>query len=378
MIRAISPSRLILLRRPISPSPPESWNRQGASKVWFRDASQLRPPLQRFPLRFGTTCIVKGIDGKEKSASNNRSRPYAAFAQLFLGMATFGSATPVSKIVAGAVPVFIGSLLRVGLGALVLAPFAWRRRDQLREMRRKQWLLLALIAVLGMFGFSVLMLVGMKMVSGVVGAIIMSTTPAVTAAASMLFMRDQPTWRKLAAIGLAVCGITVIQLGGDSDQMLSADNGNLVVGSAMVFCAVCCEAAYTLLGKKLTETISPVLASFLAAAASLPLFIPFAAWQWSIVSWAHIEPGQWAALAWYGAGTLAFGTWLWYSGVSKTEGSIAAGFMGVMPVSALVLSYVLLGDAFHWLHALGFSIVFSGVLLISVEHARAASTDSSA
>lgn len=73
---------------------------------------------------------------------------------------------------------------------------------------------------------------------------------------------------------------------------------------------------------------------------------------------------------WYGAGTLALGSWLWYAGVSKTEGSIAAGFMGVMPASALILSYALLGEQFRWLHVLGFAIVFAGVLLISWEHAR--------
>ena len=55
---------------------------------------------------------------------------------------------------------------------------------------------------------------------------------------------------------------------------------------------------------------------------------------------------------------------------ARAEGAIAAGFMGVMPASALILSYVLLGEAFHWLHLLGFGIVFAGVLLISWEHAR--------
>ena len=41
-----------------------------------------------------------------------------------------------------------------------------------------------------------------------------------------------------------------------------------------------------------------------------------------------------------------------------------------MPVSALVLSYVLLGEPFAWMHLLGFGVVFAGVLLMSWEHAR--------
>ena len=68
-------------------------------------------------------------------------------------MATFGSATPVSKIVTAAMPVFIGSALRVGLGALVLAPFVAGSWDQVRRLGRRDWALVGLIALFGMFGF---------------------------------------------------------------------------------------------------------------------------------------------------------------------------------------------------------------------------------
>ena len=43
-----------------------------------------------------------------------------------------------------------------------------------------------------------------------------------------------------------------------------------------------------------------------------------------------------------------------------------------MPASALVLSYILLDEDFHWIHLIGFATVFSGVLLISWEHGRMA------
>ena len=142
-----------------------------------------------------------------------RRAPGTVYAQLALGMAVFGSATPVSKIVTSAMPVFVGSALRVGLGALVLAPFVARRWDQVLALGRRDWLLVGLISLFGMFGFSALMLYGMGMISGVVGAVVMSTAPAVTAAGSMLFMRDEPTWRKLVAIALAVAGVLILQLG---------------------------------------------------------------------------------------------------------------------------------------------------------------------
>lgn len=300
--------------------------------------------------------------------TREKNQTHLTRTRLALGMAVFGSATPVSKIVTGAMPVFVGSALRVALGALVLAPFAWRSRGQVREFSCEDWFLVCLIALFGMFGFSALMLYGMKMISGVGGAIVMSTAPAVTAAASMLFFGDHPTWRKLAAIALAVAGVLMLQLGRGGGE--SGSGAEMWLGAGLIFAAVCCEASYTLLGKRMSEHVDPVLVAFLAAALSIPLFLPFALWQLSGFDFASVGAGAWAAVIWYGAGTLSLGTWLWYSGLAKAEGVVAAAFMGVMPASALILSYVLLGEEFRWIHMAGFGTVFAGVLLISWEHAR--------
>ena len=59
---------------------------------------------------------------RDHAKVDERRGSLIVYPQLALGMATFGSATPASKIVTAAMPVFIGSALRVGLGALVLAP----------------------------------------------------------------------------------------------------------------------------------------------------------------------------------------------------------------------------------------------------------------
>ena len=296
---------------------------------------------------------------------------WVAFAQLAGGMALFGSATPVSKLVVEALPPLVGSALRVAIGGLVVLPFALGALGKLKCLERRDWLLLGGIALFGMFGFSVLMLYGMRMVPGVVGSVVMSATPAITAVGAFLFMGDRLGWRKIAAVGLAVVGIAVMHLGGSSgDAGTSA--GAMLLGSALVLGAVCCEVVYTLLGKVMTESLSPLMVTLLAAALSLPLFLVPAAVQLGEADFAGMSWGDWAAVIWWGGGTMGLGSLLWYSGLSKVSGSTGAGFMGVMPVSALVLSYILLGEAFHWLHLVGFGAVFAGVILISQVHAREA------
>lgn len=300
---------------------------------------------------------------------DTRSSPrWRSGVQLALGMIVFGSATPVSKLVGDAMPPWTAALMRVAIGALVLLPFAAARWSGVRDMDRGDWLRVALIALFGMFGFTVLMLYGMRLVSGVAGAVVMSTAPAVTAAGAVLFLGEPPTWRRGTAIALAVAGVLVLHLGGGTG---SGDGPGSWLGVLLVLGAVLCEACYTLLGKRVTEDVDPLTVAFLAAALAVPAFVPFAVWIAEPLELGSVGARGWAALAWYGAGTLALGSWLWYSGVARAPGSVAAGFMGLMPTSALVLSYVLLGEPFRWIHLLGFATVFAGVLLIAWEHGRA-------
>ncbi|MGD1877627.1 MAG: DMT family transporter [Kiloniellaceae bacterium] len=308
--------------------------------------------------------------------------------QLAAGMILFGSATPVSKLVTEAMPVAVGSAFRVAVGALVLTPFLIGSWSEVRTLSRRDWLLTGLIAIFGMFGFSVFMLMGMSLVPGVTGAVVMATTPAVTAAAAILLVGEKANWRKIAAIALAVGGVLLLYLSGGSgggaggggpggasgplQEWLRGWGNSAVLGGLLVFAAVCCEVTYTLLGQRVSRDTDPMVVAFLAAALSIPLFLPLAAWEWQSFDPGAVAGSGWLAALWYGAGTLALGTWCWYSGIAKTEGSIAAAFMGLMPASALVLSYLLLGERFAWVHLLGFGIVFAGVLLMSWEHARMA------
>lgn len=297
------------------------------------------------------------------SDKNPSAGPTLVF--LFLGMAIFGSATPVTRIIGQDFPVMLAAEIRVVLGMLALSPLAFAHRHEIARIGKADWIRIAVIAAFGMFGFSVLMLYGMRLIPGAAGAVVMSTAPAITAAGAILFLKESVTARKLAAIGLAVAGVLVLNL-----MSRGESGGLLVAGSLLVLAAVCCEAVYTLVGRTTTQSVSPVLVALLSAAMAVPFFLPFAVWQGMNWDWSQASPQSWAALVWYGAGTLALGSWLWYLGVSKAKGATAAGFMAVMPCSALILSYVLLDEPFRWVHLAGFGVVLASVLLMAREHAR--------
>ena len=119
---------------------------------------------------------------------------------LVSGMASFGGATRVSQVVRRSFPVWLGSGLRMAIAAALLVPgalVAVRREGSgplaiVRDADGRDRWLLAGIAVIGTFGFSALVLLGMREAPGAVGAVVMATTPAVTAMGAVAFLGVGP------------------------------------------------------------------------------------------------------------------------------------------------------------------------------------------
>ncbi|MET3978236.1 drug/metabolite transporter (DMT)-like permease [Mucilaginibacter sp. UYP25] len=286
------------------------------------------------------------------------------YLMLLFGMILFGSATPLSKLVTKDFPVFIAGGLRVLLAFIVLVPFV--KLSNIKSYKGRDKWLLAGISLVGVVGFTVLMLFGMKHISGVTGSVIMSATPALTAILSVVFFKDDFNWKKGAAITLAIAGVIIMQLGKHQDNQ----GKNELLGILLVVAAICCEAGYTLMGKVLTKNFPPEDIAAFSALIGFLGFLPFMIWQAKNLSFDTIAIKSWLYLAIYGAGTMGLGSVLWYKGIKQVEGSTAATFMGVMPISALVLSYFLLNEPFRWIHLAGFAMVFSGVIIIITIHGK--------
>jgi drug/metabolite transporter (DMT)-like permease len=279
-------------------------------------------------------------------------------------MALFGSATPVSRLVGQELPAMLASGMRMLTAAALLVPIlAIRRVSPEREVPkltgRDVWLL-AGIAAIGTFGFTLLLFYGMRLAPGTVGAAVMATTPAVTAIGAVWLLGDRLAAGKMTGLALAVAGVLVVNVTGAS----VAGGRNVWLGSALVFAAVCCEAAYTLLGKKLTANLSPLAIAVWASVGAGLLFAPFALIQLRTFDVAATQWRDWLTVVFWGAGTMGLGSVLWFSGLRRLTGVTASGFMAVMPVSALFLSYLLLGEAFSWWHLIGMGVVLAGLAFV--------------
>jgi drug/metabolite transporter (DMT)-like permease len=100
-------------------------------------------------------------------------RGIGVFAALFFGMIVFGSGTPTAKVVSEGFPIFLAPFLRLLLAAVLTTVLLVIYRSELRDISRRSWLYIIGIGAIGLVAFSLFLLSGMAMVSGVVGAIVM-------------------------------------------------------------------------------------------------------------------------------------------------------------------------------------------------------------
>ena len=288
------------------------------------------------------------------------------FAALFFGMAFFGSGTPTAKVVTAEFPLFLAPFLRLLAAAILTTPLLVAYRTELREISKESWLLIIGIGSIGLVAFSLFLLTGMKLVSGVVGAMVMSTSPAAVALGAAWFLGDHLGIRKIVAVALSVAGVVIINVSGEP---IRAQGGwTIVLGSLFVFGAVCSATAYSLFAKKVSSRVRPILLIPLAAWVATLLFAVPGLYQASSFDFSTPTLEHWIALLWWGVGPFGIGTMLWFVGLARVQASIASGFMGVMPASGLVVSYVWLGETFYWIHMAGFALVLGGIGMVAWAH----------
>jgi drug/metabolite transporter (DMT)-like permease len=136
-----------------------------------------------------------------------------------------------------------------------------------------------------------------------------------------------------------------------------------MLGNILVLGAVIGEALCTILGKAASRRVTPLTIASLTSCFGLILFAPFAVYQASSFNFAAVSHLGWIAVTYYGLGTVA-AYLLWYHGVSKVPASTAGVFTGIQPVSAVVLSILLLKEPMQWSYWLGILAVLSAITLM--------------
>ena len=287
-----------------------------------------------------------------------------AYVQMTLAMLLIGSLFVVSKVIVQSVPVFVASFLRQFLAFLALAAWLYVQKSTMPKIQRRDWGVLLIQGVVGIFLFSVFALYGLKYTNAIDANIITSTTPLSMMLIAVLLLGERLTMRRVSALLLALLGTLAINVLGTHDGGTRQD---VWFGNGLVVLAVLAEGVFFGFGKLLKSPISSTWLSLILTAIGSVLFAPFAAYSAVSTDWSQVPWTTWLLVLYTGVALTAFGVVLMNRGLQQVPASNASIFTALMPVSGVVLSVIFLREQFHWYHALGMVLVLVAMALVMFE-----------
>jgi drug/metabolite transporter (DMT)-like permease len=283
---------------------------------------------------------------------------WAAASRLLASMLLVGAYVALVKPLTAQLPIFALAFLRFAIAAVVLLPWTWRSATEPPLTRVESWHLF-LQSFFGNFLFSICMLWGVALTSATASGLVMSALPVVVALFSSALLRERLSGRLLMAVLCAGAGIALIEL---ARPVRSAASSSWL-GDALVFAAVCCEALYVVIGKRLAATRTPMRVSAWINLWGLVLTTPFGLWQITQVDLAAMDARFWAYLVFYSLSASVVAVALWMSGLRQITAGVAGVFTVGLPLSTTAVAVGVLGEALTWAHVVALGCALLAIVL---------------
>lgn len=284
------------------------------------------------------------------------SRQTVAYAELATAMAFVGSSVIAGDVVTGTFPLPLAITLRFSLATLILAPILLAR-EGIPKLGRNDAATVGLQTLLGVVGFNLFLLLGLRYTTAGESGIVLGTTPAVIGLIAFLVLRERLNLSRSVGIALAVCGVAALSFAGDGDGR----GPNPLLGNALVFGTVVCEALFSILGKMATARLRALTIATLVSLLGALSFLPFALYTAVDFDFGAVDGNAWMALVYYAVGATVLPYLLWYHGLPHVPAGVAGVFTGIIPLSAVALAVVLLDEPPRLGHLVGIICVLAAL-----------------
>jgi drug/metabolite transporter (DMT)-like permease len=291
------------------------------------------------------------------------------YLRLFLTAVLWGGTFVAARVAARETGPFAGSFLRFLVACALLVPLVLHREGPGIRIRGRQVLWILLLGLTGIFGYNVFFFLGLKTVTASRASLIVANNPVFIALFAALLLGERMTAGKLAGIFLSLLGAVVVITRGNPAEVL---RGGIGVGELLILGCVASWVAYSLIGKVAMDGMSPLVAVTASCIAGMAFLLPPAVAEGMLRQAAGYGPATWAGIAYLGVFGTVLGFLWYYEGIRVIGPSRAGVFINFVPVSGVILGWLLLGETIAPSLLLGAVLVVGGVALVN--HAPPATT----
>ncbi|MEI7637291.1 MAG: DMT family transporter [Syntrophus sp. (in: bacteria)] len=282
------------------------------------------------------------------------------YLKLFLTAVLWGGTFVAGRIVAQEVEPAAGSFLRFAVASLLLLIMTWQTEGCLPIPHRKQVIPLLLLGLTGVAAYNIFFFLGLKIIPASRASLIVATNPVFIALGSALLFKDRLTSKRIAGIALCLTGAVVVISRGDIMALLSHGIGQ---GETFILGCIVSWVSYSLIGRGVLKEISPLVAvTYACLIGTFILAVP-AVLEEMITAVPGYSLTSWLAILFLGVlGTVVGFIW-YYEGIKALGPTRAAVFINFVPVSGVILGWLILDETINLSLVLGALLVISGAWL---------------
>ena len=290
------------------------------------------------------------------------------YAVLLVATLVWGAVHPTVKFALGELSPMQLALLRPACACfvLMLAVLASRRAGRLLEELRAAPGTLVLLGVLGFALSGGLTSLALSYLPAGITSLFTNTSPLIVVCAGLVLARRQIGHLEVGGALVGFGGLALLTL---SDAQLSGDLGATLLGTGVALGSAACWAIYTGLARRLARADPIVTTALTSAIGSLAVgVVALPSQDWGRLVRAS-TPVLLATL-WAGAVSTGCTYVAWSYALRRLPAVVVAPFGYLIPVSALTISHVWLGEPLTLPVVLGGGLVLAGVALTQLNHLR--------
>jgi drug/metabolite transporter (DMT)-like permease len=225
------------------------------------------------------------------------------------------------------------------------------------SISRKDWVDLAGLAVVGHCLYQLCFIGGLARTSVANSSLILAVTPVAVMVLNVIRGEERiGRWHWIGA-ALSIGGIYFVVGGGATVSAQSLRGDLLMLG------AVACWAIYTVGAARLMARHSPLGVTGVSMTLGTLLYVPAVSPQMRATDWSAISAGTWIALVYSAIFALGVSYMIWYTAVQKIGGTHTALYSNLVPLVALAVAVIWLGEPLAGPKLAGAALVLAGVAI---------------
>lgn len=284
-----------------------------------------------------------------------------SYGSIVLAAVLWGGSIVAQKLALGSFSPVEASVLRDIGGLVILLTTWWWQEGTLAKLNAADLLTLSLLG-LGVLGNHLLILIGLKYVSGAVAGVIIGSSPVVTSLLSAMLIQDVPLRVVWLGALLSFAGVGLVSVAG-----FQAAGEQPLLGSALVFFGVVSWALYSIGSRTIMERVSALTVNWTTLFVATVLQIPLLWTDRKMLDAgvASVSTADWLALGYLVVFATAVAQQAWLFGVKGIGPSRASVLGNLTPVAAVGLSVLILKESVGLIEVIGIGLILAGVWVVN-------------